>query len=221
MSRIFSSAQPGPQLTWTAMTRYLRSVKEKGDPSSRVQGCEVKIKRERRAMNGRLPTDKAVTQLQLTVEESKKALREVMWEKSAILGPPVHRGDWPDALVLMPFAAVLQPIYKTHIKRVATRLNVRVGRADDFFGTAAIMQDIWSAIHGAKIVLADCTGRNPNVFYEIGLAHAIGRHTILISQSLDDVPFDLRYLRVIRYEYTSPGMRTFEKCLFETIVKSI
>jgi hypothetical protein len=79
------------------------------------------------------------------------------------------------------------------------------------------MRDIWSAIHAARIVVADCTGRNPNVFYEIGLAHAIGRYTILISQSIDDVPFDLRHLRIILYEYTPRGMEKFEKALIETM----
>ena len=80
------------------------------------------------------------------------------------------------------------------------------------------MRDIWSAIHAARVVVADCTGRNPNVFYEIGLAHAIGRQTILIAQSLRDVPFDLRSLRVIIYD--RKDMRTFEKTLLETIKKS-
>jgi hypothetical protein len=82
------------------------------------------------------------------------------------------------------------------------------------------MGDVWSAINAAKVIVADCTGRNPNVMYEIGLAHAIGRHTILISQSIDDVPFDLRHLRVIVYDYTPRGMREFEMKLAETIDRS-
>ena len=79
------------------------------------------------------------------------------------------------------------------------------------------MADIWSAIKAAKIIIADCTGRNPNVFYEIGLAHAIGKKVVLITQSMDDIPFDLRQLRTIVYEYSPRGMKSFEDTLKRTI----
>jgi len=167
---------------------------------------------------------KTVSELQLTVEEFKKALRETVFEtrreKSVIFGPPRQNYRWPQVFVLMPFSVELKPIYENHIKKTVSELKLRVGRADDFFGAGPIMQDIWSAIHAARIVVADCTGRNPNVFYEIGLAHAIGRHTILISQSLDDIPFDLRHLRIILYQYTPPGMTKFEEDLIKTIKES-
>ncbi len=172
----------------------------------------------------RLPTDPAVARLELAVAEIaelKEAFRGIVWERSAILGPPRESHDRPDIFVLMPITSELRPVYDNHIKKVATQLGMRVSRADDFFTTGSIMRDLWSAIHDARIVIADCTGRNPNVFYEIGLAHAIGRHTILISQFLDDIPFDLRHLRVIVYEYTPPGMKAFEKALIETISKSM
>ena len=137
--------------------------------------------------------------------------------KSAILGQPEDNGHFPDVFVLMPFTSELKAIYKDHIAKVVSKLKLQIRRADDFFGSGSIMKDIWSAIHAARFVIADCTGRNPNVFYEIGLAHAIGRNTILISQSIDDVPFDLRHLRIIEYKYTPPGMEAFERALTETI----
>jgi cytochrome P450 len=52
----------------------------------------------------------------------------------------------------------------------------------------------------ARTVLADLTGLNPNVMYEVGLAHALGIPSFLISNSLDDLPFDLRALRVLEYD---------------------
>ena len=79
------------------------------------------------------------------------------------------------------------------------------------------MEEIWSAIALSEIVIADCTGRNPNVFYEIGLAHAIGVPVILITRSSDDVPFDLRQRRYIHYEFTPRGMKAFEEALKKTI----
>lgn len=123
----------------------------------------------------------------------------------------------PDIFVLMPFDTTLRPIYDDHIRAVASQLTMSVGRADDFFTTHAVMDDIWAAVYGAKIVIGDCTGRNPNVFYEIGMAHTIGKPVILITQNEADVPFDLQSLRYIHYSYTPPGMRLFEERLLKTI----
>lgn len=123
----------------------------------------------------------------------------------------------PDIFVLMPFTAALRPIYDDHIKIVAHNLHLTVARADDFFTTNSVITDVWSAICGAKLLIADCTGRNPNVFYEIGLAHVLGKTVILLTQSGDDVPFDVRHIRYIQYEYTPRGMKSFESTLSATI----
>lgn len=125
--------------------------------------------------------------------------------------------DWLDIFVLMPFSDEMRPIYEDHIKGITKHLGLHVARSDDFFTNGSIMADIWSAINHTSIVIADCTGRNPNVFYEIGLAHAIGRSTILITQSIEDIPFDLRHLRVIVYDFTPRGMKQFEKTLENSI----
>ena len=79
------------------------------------------------------------------------------------------------------------------------------------------MKDVWSAIYYSEAVIADCTGRNPNVFYEIGIAHTLGRKTVLIAQQIDDIPFDVRHIRSIIYEYTPRGVREFEKKLEDTL----
>ena len=122
-----------------------------------------------------------------------------------------------DLFVLMPFSDELKPIYYDHIKKVAKELNLSVARADDFFSHSSVMQEIFSAIKQATILIADCTHKNPNVFYEIGLAHALGRPVILITQDEGDVPFDLRHIRYIHYAYTPPGMNKFEEALSLTI----
>ena len=110
-----------------------------------------------------------------------------------------------DLFVLMPFTNEKRPVYDDHIVTVANKLTLSVGRADDFFSTNTIIDDIWSGIFSATVVIADSSGRNPNVFCEIGTAHAIGRPVILISDNLDDVPFDLRHRRFIEYSYTPRG----------------
>jgi hypothetical protein len=154
--------------------------------------------------------------LELSLTEFAERPQFAIWV-NPLFGPPVKRTPSSDLFVLMPFSLDLKPVFDDHIKKVASQLDLSVRRADDFFTAHAIIEDIWNAIYSSKLIIADCTGRNPNVFYEIGVAHTLGKKVILVTQSLDDVPFDLRYLRVIRYDFTPRGMRDFEDVLFKTI----
>lgn len=122
-----------------------------------------------------------------------------------------------DVFVLMPFSESLRPVYDDHLKKVTSELKLSAARADDFFSAHSVMADVWSGIFFAKVIIADCTGRNPNVFYEIGLAHALGKPVILITQEAEDVPFDVRHIRYIQYTFTPRGMGDFEKTLGETL----
>jgi hypothetical protein len=135
--------------------------------------------------------------------------------------PPESSLHKHDVFVLMPFSKELQPIYDDHIKKVVDSLKLTVARADDFFTSDSVMNDVWEAICNAQILIADCTGRNPNVFYEIGLAHVLGKSVIFITQSSDDVPFDVRHIRFIEYKYTPRGMAEFEASLIKTIANTI
>jgi hypothetical protein len=126
-----------------------------------------------------------------------------------------------DVFVLMPFTDHLKPVWEDHIKKAVNALGLTAKRADDFFTAHSVMEDVWDAIYGARALVADCTGRNPNVFYEIGVAHTIGKPVILITQNADDVPFDLRHIRYIEYQYTPPGMQRFEASMTETLQQLI
>lgn len=66
-------------------------------------------------------------------------------------------------------------------------------------------------------MIADLTGKNANVFYEVGVAHALGKEVILITQTMEDVPFDLKALRCIVYSFTPRGMKEMENKLRTTI----
>ena len=90
-----------------------------------------------------------------------------------------------DLFVLMPFSSDLKEVYEDHIKNAAVSLNLKIARADDFFSASAVMQDVWNAICKSRLIIADRTGRNPNVFYEIGLAHTVGKSVILITQNIE------------------------------------
>jgi hypothetical protein len=145
----------------------------------------------------------------------QKTFREITAPNS-IFGETIKKYTY-DLFVLMPFKKELTPIYEDHIKKVADTLNLSSARADDFFSQNPIISEIWSAIVQAKILIADCTDKNPNVFYEIGIAHAIDKPVILITQNENDVPFDLRHRRYIPYTFTPRGMEEFEKILSSTI----
>jgi hypothetical protein len=122
-----------------------------------------------------------------------------------------------DVFVLMPFKVDMLPVYEDHIKPTCASMGLTVRRADDFFTAHSVVQDIWKAIVSARSIVADCTDRNPNVFYEIGLAHTIGKPTILLTQRAEDIPFDLRHLRHIAYQLTPRGMKEFETKFKETV----
>ena len=117
----------------------------------------------------------------------------------------------------MPFSDELYPVYSDHICKVSKKLSLSVMRADDLFTNNSVIGDVWSGIMGASVLIADCTGRNPNVFYEIGIAHTVGKPVVLIAQDSSDVPVDLRHIKYIVYEYTPPGMKQFEESLTETL----
>jgi hypothetical protein len=106
---------------------------------------------------------------------------------------------------MMPFTPHFDKVYAT-LKNVAEAIKLRCRRADDIWENPAVIQDVVSLIDRSRIVIADCTGRNPNVFYEIGIAHALGREVILITQNEEDIPFDLRHLRYVKYLNNNEGL---------------
>ncbi|VAW73627.1 hypothetical protein MNBD_GAMMA15-2237 [hydrothermal vent metagenome] len=108
--------------------------------------------------------------------------------------------------IMMPFNAEFDPVYST-LQEATTSIGFSCVRADDIWEHHTIIQDIVNIIARAKVVICDCSGKNPNVFYEAGIAHAIGKEVILITQSEQDVPFDLRHLRYIHYLSNNEGLR--------------
>ena len=136
---------------------------------------------------------------------------------SPAFGSPSAPATQAEIFVVMPFSCELQPIYTDHMKTVAEKLNRSIARADDFFTAGSVISDIWDGINAAKIVLADCSGRNPNVFYEIGMAHTLGKPVILTAQKKDDIPFDVQHIRAILYDFTPRGMQDYEENLFATL----
>ena len=107
--------------------------------------------------------------------------------------------DAGTALLLMPFAPEFEECDRDIFRPALAQLGYTVVRADELSGPRPIMDDLRRQICEADLLVAEMTGRNPNVFYELGLAHAIGKPVILVSQREEDVPFDLRHVRVLGY----------------------
>jgi hypothetical protein len=119
--------------------------------------------------------------------------------------------------VLMPFRDQFENVYKNIEEVVVVRQKMTCVRADNIYSAGVIIQEIWDKIQEAHVIVADCTDKNPNVLYEIGLAHAIGKddNVILITHNIDDIPFDLRHRRIITY--SSAGLNELSFKLSRTI----
>ncbi|MDR0904651.1 MAG: hypothetical protein LBN00_00515 [Oscillospiraceae bacterium] len=121
--------------------------------------------------------------------------------------------------VLMPFTSrYLDDYYEYIIKPAVSAMDFDVVRADEIYGTQPVITDIFEKIRNAALIIADVTGRNPNVNYELGAAHMCEKKVIIISQSMDDVPFDYRHRRIIVYDVQALN---FKEKLVEDIQNTI
>lgn len=121
----------------------------------------------------------------------------------------------------MPFGGWLDDYYKNIYCPAIKTAGLVPRRADDLYRPSTIVNDIWELTKKAKIILADLTGKNPNVLYELGLAHAIAKPAILVTETMDDIPFDLRSLRIIVYDKNAPDWGGILQKNIELAIKEI
>lgn len=142
-------------------------------------------------------------------------------QRPTVFQLPEHENIEPAlASAMMPFDIAFNAVYEG-IQLASANAGLRCRRADDIWENPAIIQDVVSLIDRSRVVVCDCTGRNPNVFYEAGIAHTLGREVILITQNENDIPFDLRHLRYIRYLNNAEGREALVAALqarMETII---
>ncbi len=98
----------------------------------------------------------------------------------------------PYVFVLMPFSEGFRDAYELGIRAVTQSLGMRCERVDEIEFNDTILAQIYKGIQRADVIVADMTGRNPNVFYEVGYAHALHKDVILLTQNVGDIPFDLK-----------------------------
>jgi len=123
----------------------------------------------------------------------------------------------PRVFVIMPFAEPFDTLYREVILPVCTQLGFNVLRIDEVNGPGVILDDIQREIVASDAVVAEISNHNPNVFYELGYAHALGKPAVLLvrRQEGKDMPFDIRGYRAIFYDDTIGGKRTVERRLRE------
>ena len=125
----------------------------------------------------------------------------------------------PSVFCIMKFEKDFNALYADVIKVQCGKLNLAVYRADEHYTSGSILQDIIQDIYNASIIIADITIDNPNVFYELGFAHALKKPTILLAdiEKRGNLPFDISGYRTIFYSNTIGGKAEIE----ETLIKYI
>jgi response regulator RpfG family c-di-GMP phosphodiesterase len=140
-----------------------------------------------------------LTLLRMAYEES--------WKRKRAAG--MHQ-----ALVLMPFKEEFDEVYRVAIKEPLTEMGYKCERIDELTFVGDVVQKLYDKLEYAGLIIADMTGLNPNVFYELGYADALKKTVILVTQTAANVPFDVRARRFITYE---GGMLQLKERLIDTV----
>jgi hypothetical protein len=123
------------------------------------------------------------------------------WRSSAKFENLKLKASQPVCFVVMPFASELDFVYDV-IKESVEERGLKWVRADEILVSRPVVEDIKELIAGADLVIVDFTNKNPNVYYEAGLADAWKKRWIVLSQRSDDLTFDVRHIRTIIYSNT-------------------
>jgi nucleoside 2-deoxyribosyltransferase len=111
----------------------------------------------------------------------------------------------------MQFTEQYNVLHQDVIKPICESYGFRVVRADEFYTSGQIMDDVIQSIRSSALIVADVTPDNANVFYELGFAHAIGKPTILLSdKKRERLPFDISGFRTLFYDNTIGGKAVVE-----------
>jgi chaperonin GroEL len=126
--------------------------------------------------------------------------------------------DSQRCFVLLPLRSPFLGYFDKIIKPAALEAGLTAVKADEIYGTRAVIRDIWELIWTSRLAVAIVTGQNANVNYELGMCHTLGVPTILVTEKAEDVPFDYRHRRYVRY---TPREAGWEEKLFEDLRNTI
>jgi len=120
----------------------------------------------------------------------------------------LQENDKPFVFVIMPFDDEWSDVYNLGIKPACAAAGAKCERVDEQMFLENILERIYGQIERADIIVAEMTGRNPNVFYEAGYARGVRKPTILLTQEVEDIPFDLRHYPHIVYGGSITTLKT-------------
>jgi len=123
-----------------------------------------------------------------------------------------YQVDPNSCFVLMPFMEPWSTRIFRLIREVVEPLGYTCHRADDYYGRV-VLEDVWLRINEAAFIIADMTSLNPNVFYELGIAHTLGKDIIPILQTHSQLPFDQQPFRALFYEDNADGYEVLRERL--------
>jgi hypothetical protein len=118
-----------------------------------------------------------------------------------------------EVFVVMQFSSPYDELFSEVIKERCDEFGLRAHRADEKLGPGLILTDIVKSIEEAKIIIAEITESNPNVFYELGYAHALKKPTILLADRNKRLPFDVSGYRCLFYDNSIVGKRLVDESL--------
>jgi len=125
----------------------------------------------------------------------------------------VHE-EKPKVFIVMQFTPEFNSLYKDVIQPTCEKFGYQVIRGDDVYTNGLIIDDITKSIEEASVIIADITPDNPNVYYEVGYAHAIAKPTILLCEKKRErLPFDVSGFRTLFYDNTIGGKSQIEERL--------
>jgi hypothetical protein len=122
------------------------------------------------------------------------------------------RVDYPQAFVVMPFSEKWsKAVYNKMIKPAVRAAGLECVRADKVVMSGKIDTGIWNQLLRAGVVVAEVSSPNVNVFYELGLAHALGKDVLLVKQKDTQLPAD--FGGELYYDYELPRLESGAKIL--------
>lgn len=124
----------------------------------------------------------------------------------------------PDlCFVLMEFNAPYTEIYDSLIRPTVEGEGFRCLKSDDIFATTSVIEDIWANINKASLIIAEISSNNPNVMYELGVCHTVGKNVMMLTQHPDAIPFNFRHMRAYPYVNDIPGSDDLKKNIASVI----
>ncbi|WP_441279504.1 hypothetical protein AB7783_28665 [Tardiphaga sp. 172_B4_N1_3] len=153
--------------------------------------------------------EKRQTEKGRTAEAANEERPPAIQIKPEVFRIPAGHPDPKLASVMMPFGKEFKDVHVA-LQQACKDAGITLERVDNIWQEDAIIDDIFSLLYRSTYVICDFTGKNPNVFYEAGIAHTLGRTVIPIVQKEDHVPFDLRHRRYQLYEDSKEGLASLQ-----------